>query len=198
MKPTAILSNEHRVIEVVLTCLEQITDTARKNGKLDRQAAETAIDIIRNFADRCHHGKEEDHLFKALQAKGMPSDSGPIGQMLNEHEEGRAYVKKMADNIAPAADGDTRAISNFSAAAGGYVAMLRAHIQKEDRVLFPMAERFLTVAEQEQMVTTFQHVESDKMGDGTHGRYLDLVRKIAEQYGVSTDALAGATCNCGH
>ena len=66
MRPTEILSNEHRIIEIVLECLDHIVEKAEKDGRLDRNAAEKAIDIIRNFADRCHHVKEEDHLFATL------------------------------------------------------------------------------------------------------------------------------------
>jgi len=79
---TEILSDEHRVIEVVLTCLGKITEEANSTGKLDEASANQAIDVIRTFADKCHHGKEEDHLFETLVKKGMPKEGGPVGQML--------------------------------------------------------------------------------------------------------------------
>ena len=68
MKPTEILSSEHRVIEQVLDCLDQIITGAERTGKLDSAAATDAVDFFRTFADQCHHGKEETHLFTALEA----------------------------------------------------------------------------------------------------------------------------------
>ena len=93
MQPTSILSNEHRVIEIMLSVLENLADKTIAEKKLERQAAEEVIDFIRIFADRCHHGKEENHLFVALVDKGMPKEGGPIGQMLLEHDQGREYVR---------------------------------------------------------------------------------------------------------
>jgi hemerythrin-like domain-containing protein len=73
MRPTEILSSEHRVIEQVLDCLERIADNCSAQGSLNRESAEAAIDFFRTFADRCHHGKEETYLFPAMEACGFPS-----------------------------------------------------------------------------------------------------------------------------
>ncbi len=102
---TEILSDEHRVIEVVLSCLEKISEEALSTGALNEESAVQAVDVIRTFADKCHHGKEENHLFARLVENGVPKEGGPIGQMLLEHEQGRAYVKSMAESISDAASG---------------------------------------------------------------------------------------------
>ena len=73
MKPTEILSGEHRIIEQVLDCLEKMAQNCAAGGRLDKPSAEQALDFFRNFADRCHHGKEETHLFPAMEAKGFPA-----------------------------------------------------------------------------------------------------------------------------
>ena len=108
MKPTEILSGEHRIIEQVLDCLEKIAQNCATEGRLDRTSAEQALDFFRNFADRCHHGKEETHLFPAMEAKGFPRQGGPTGVMLSEHEQGRAYIRGMAEVIDRAAAGSSR------------------------------------------------------------------------------------------
>ena len=54
-----------------------------------------AVDFIRNFADRTHHGKEEDNLFPALEQHGMPRQGGPVGVMLDEHDQGRGLVSTL-------------------------------------------------------------------------------------------------------
>lgn len=198
MNPTEVLSSEHRVIEIVLNSLERIAGEALKSGRLDREAAERAVDIIRNFADKCHHGKEEDLLFKALVAKGMPLEGGPVGQMLLEHEQGRAFVRGMSENISAASEGETAALHRFAENAGGYIQLLRAHILKEDRVLFPMADRLLDSDDQRTLSESFERVESEHMGEGTHARYIKLAAELAKKYDVPHEILHRTTCGCGH
>ena len=198
MRPTEILSSEHRVIEIVLNCLDRMVERAEKDGCLDRSAAEKAIDVIRNFADRCHHGKEENHLFATLVEKGLPRDGGPVGQMLREHEMGRGFVAGMDENLAAASEGDKASLSRFSENARNYVGLLRNHIQKEDRVLFPVADRMLDEQDQDRILSEFGKVESEHMGEGTHDKYIKIVIELARDFGVEHDNLNHASCHCSH
>src|SRR5262245_578365 len=77
MRPTDILSAEHRVIEQVLDCLQRIGENAASSGTLDMDSARAALRVLRTFADRCHHGKEEERLFPMLAKRGLPTHVGP-------------------------------------------------------------------------------------------------------------------------
>lgn len=198
MKPTEILSNEHRIIEVVIDCLEAVSEQAVREQQLDGEAAEQTIDIIRTFADRCHHGKEEGQLFPALAAKGMPSEGGPVGQMLLEHELGRTFVRKMTETIPEATAGNRSALQQFADSAQGYIQLLRAHIKKEDAVLFPIADRLLDEEAQKSILAAFESVETNDMGDGTHEEYLRSIEALADKLGVSKKGLSGRSCGCTH
>lgn len=198
MKPTEILTHEHRVIEVVLTSLERLVERSEQDGRLDQVDATQAVDIIRNFADRCHHGKEENHLFMALVEKGVPRDGGPVGHMLHEHELGRSYVRGMAENMAAASEGKAEALVRFIENARNYIMLLRNHIQKEDRVLFPVADRMLDDSEQQQLLAAFEKVESEHMGSGTHDKYLKMAFSLADKYGVAHEHLVHTSCHCSH
>lgn len=94
----------------MLTCLDKITEQANATGKLDEASVSRAIDVIRTFADKGHHGKEENHLFATLVNKGMPRQGGPVGQMLLEHEQGREYVEGMTRSVSGAAAGGPSAV----------------------------------------------------------------------------------------
>ena len=109
--------------------------------------------FFREFADRCHHGKEEDLLFPALEAQGFPRDAGPTAVMRMEHEQGRAAVRGMAESLAAAAAGDRAGLEHWLHSARIYIELLRAHIQKEDHCLFGMAEEALPAAAQGSAVT---------------------------------------------
>jgi len=198
MKPTEILSSEHRVIEIAIDCLEQISKRATEAKKLDGESAEQVVDFIRTFTDQCHHGKEENQLFAVLAEKGMPKEGGPVGQMLVEHEQGRTFVKGMADSIAAASTGDEKALSTYTLNAQGYVQLLRSHIKKEDGVLFPMADRILSDHDQKSLLSAFEKVETEHMGEGTHEKYLRLVESLADRFGVSKAGLPDHSCGCGH
>ena len=193
MTPVEILMQEHRVIEVVLECLEKIAQNAEENGRLDREPAEQALDLIRNFADRCHHGKEEHRLFPAMVKRGIPDEGGPIGVMLIEHDMGRNHVRQMAECLDKAVSGDQAAVETFTAGAFNFIELLSAHIQKEDRILFPMADRVFSDDDQAKLIAEFNHVESAHMGEGTHEKYLKLVGELAAKYNISSSAIDHAS-----
>ncbi len=133
MRITDILKDEHRVIEQVLDCLEQVLERARIGEGFDRESASDAVRFFQSFADRCHHGKEEDQLFPAMIRKGVPKEVGPIGVMLADHEIGRAAVREMQAALSqPEAVGPS--VERFVQAAAGYVEHLRSHILKEDHI----------------------------------------------------------------
>ncbi len=196
MRPTEILSSEHRVIEQVLDCLEALAGRARDEGRLDVERTTIVLEILRTFADRCHHGKEEDRLFPMLVARGMSSHHGPIAVMLDDHRSGREHIRRMAEACA-AADA-----TRFVPAAYGYVALLRDHIAKEDGVLFPMAESMLDEAAREVLLESFRVFEHHDLGPGTHERMLRMADELAGYYGVQLAAerspVHAAPRGCGH
>jgi hemerythrin-like domain-containing protein len=191
MLPTQVLKNEHRVIEQVLNVLEKIAEKAGVENKLDVESAEQAIDFLRNFADKCHHGKEEHQLFPLLENKGFSRETGPTGVMCHEHEEGRGLIRGMAEAVAD--PGSPDAADRFAGYARAYIRLLRVHIQKEDHCLFSMTDGMLNSQEQDYLLEQFERVEAEDMGTGAHERYLDVANALADKYGVEKveQALAG-------
>ena|ERR1051326_4974126 len=143
MHPTEILSQEHRVIEQMLDALEQQIRAGAGEGPFSRRFFEEALDFFRNFADGCHHAKEENLLFPRMKERGVPENGGPIGVMLAEHDEGRAYLRGVRENLDAAGRGDSAARERVLANAAEYIDLLRRHIQKEDQILFRMARMVL-------------------------------------------------------
>jgi hemerythrin-like domain-containing protein len=93
------LKEEHRVIEKVLNALDAFTLKLERGEEVNAEVLEKSVDFIRNFADKCHHGKEEDRLFTLMTQQGFPKDNGPIAVMLQEHDLGRSFVKAMDNAI---------------------------------------------------------------------------------------------------
>jgi hemerythrin-like domain-containing protein len=180
MRSTDDLKNEHRLIEKVLSELEDIAQRAGDQGAIEREPADRALEILRNFADKCHHGKEERHLFALLEERGMSLDRGPLAVMLTEHEEGRRHIRAMVESVPGAANGEGQAVDTFIEHAEAYVALLRQHIQKEDTVLYPMAENLLSAQDDERLEEGFEAIERDEMGEGTHQKYHRWVEEMAD------------------
>lgn len=174
-KATALLSDEHRVIERVLGAVEKLT---LKPAVDSIEAWKKALDFIRHFADQCHHIKEEQVLFPAMEAHGIPSEGGPIGMMLNEHEDGRSYVRAMFDALGKIEAGNPSAQAALFENANGYLRLLREHIQKEDDILFRMADEVIPADEQRQLLKTFETHEAEEMGAGVHEKYLAIAREL--------------------
>ena len=103
------LRREHRVIERVLRVLRSLVGKFEAGGAFPADDFRDCVKFFRLFADACHHGKEEDLLFPAMEAQGMPHDTGPIAVMLYEHRVGRECVKKMATELDAHAAGDEKA-----------------------------------------------------------------------------------------
>jgi hemerythrin-like domain-containing protein len=199
MKPTDILSNEHRVIEQVLDCLDKMVTNSTEQQRLEEQPARQAIDFFRNFADRCHHGKEEAHLFPAMEAKGLSRDGGPTGVMLAEHDQGRQHVGAMEAAIDAASHGDEGALKEFTENAQQFTQLLRDHIEKEDRCLFAMATQALSDQEQCDLLMLFDQVDNEELGTGTHAKYLELADALSTRYGVERRPMSHGSgpCSCG-
>jgi len=179
MSPTETLKHEHRIVELVLQGAEREALAIRSGGEVHAATVEEMVDFFKNFVDRCHHAKEERHLFPALGAKGFPAEAGPVAVMLHEHEEGRAAVRAITEALPGARDGDRKAAEALSNALLAYVELLRNHIFKEDNVLFPMADRVLAPGEQATLAGLFDKVEAEEIGEGVHERYHELAHRLA-------------------
>lgn len=180
------LMREHRIIERVLGSLA--TFTGRLDG--DRPGARREVarfaEFFREFADRCHHGKEEDCLFVAMTDHGFPREAGPIAVMLAEHDTGREHVRRLTEigsGDGPLSHEEMAAVRNH---AESFIPMLAAHIQKEDRVLYPAAEQALPAAALEDLAETF---ERTVMGEGAHDHLHDLAEQLIETYPPNESAL---------
>lgn len=175
---TAILRKEHDAILRMLDATDKVAEQLENKKRVAAETLNGLLEFFRTFADRCHHGKEEDLLFPLLEKKGVAREGGPIGVMLTEHDQGRAFVRQMVEAVEPYQGGDAEAGKRWSEAARGYVNLLHQHIDKENNVLFMMAESVLTDDEQTELAAAFEKAELEKMGAGTHERLHAQMEKL--------------------
>ncbi len=182
MTATGQLKEEHEGILLMLKILEKVSSKLESQEKVDPDHPERIVEFFRVFADKCHHGKEEDLLFPEMEKAGVPKERGPIGVMLMEHDEGRGYVRGMAEGAARLKIGDLAGGPEFASHARKYIALLRQHIEKENNILFPMGDRVLSPKKQDELVEAFEKLEREKIGEGTHEAFHRLLHDLQEIY----------------
>ncbi|WP_309492787.1 hemerythrin domain-containing protein [Candidatus Hecatella orcuttiae] len=182
MFATDILKEEHRMIKRMLKVLTAAAQKLEGGEEVSPAVFEEVIDFIRTFADRCHHGKEEQTLFPVLERRGLPREGGPTGTMRMEHERGREFVKAMAQAVERYRGGDEEAKHAIVANARGYVDLLTQHISKEDDVLYPLAEQVLGKKEHVELLEKFEEVEKTMVGEGKHQQYIKLLERLEREF----------------
>lgn len=176
MDAIAILEHEHEAILFGIGLLEKAAAKAGAGSESARADLPELVRFLKGFADTCHHGKEEGILFPALERAGLGGAGGPIGAMLEEHARGRAFIAGMTDAILRSD------WAGFSAAVAGYAALLRAHIEKENGVLFPLGRRALGSDSLEAMGGEFDRFEESVMGKGEHERLHAMLEGFSARY----------------
>ena len=180
--PTEILRAQHRNILKVADILEEILSREPEPGVFDYPNIEKCIAFIRLYADALHHGKEEDLLFPELETRGMSRTSGPIAVMLHEHQQGRALVKAMADALPLARDGNPGAQSRLANAGRGYIDLIRAHILKEDNVLFNVADQMVDPPACRSLCQAYEGVCQRRFEGCTVAELEDILGGLRERY----------------
>ncbi len=176
MDPIESLMNEHRLIEGVLDVAEDYAGRLPRQKEEDRPRLDDLITFFSQFADACHHDKEEKILFDVMVKNGFSSEGGPIAVMLQEHDFGRARVQAIRQLLAQktpwTAEDRQWVVKNISA----YAEFLRQHIIKEDSILYPMAQAHLPEEAIREIGERFEKVEA--MDAGRHERLVRLAESL--------------------
>jgi hemerythrin-like domain-containing protein len=181
MTATEILRHEHKIILKVLDAVRHEAQVIADTGKLNPEKLDKILDFFRVFVDRCHHGKEEEYLFPTMEKRGIPPDKGPIPVMLHEHAGGRNTVKAISAALARVRQGETTATEAVAANLAILDEHLRSHIEKENEILFPMADKIFTPEDQQALVASFEKHEAEEIGEGVHEKYHQLAHELAQE-----------------
>lgn len=191
-KVIEVLMDEHRLIEQVLGSLETYALEIEAGLAVERPVVADYAAFFRGFADACHHGKEEDILFQRLIERGMPRETGPLAVMLHEHQLGRRHVgvlRQVGEGTTPLGVVERQSVLEN---ASGFVPLLRAHILKEDRILYPTATRILTGSELEAMEEAFGKFEAQWRADGNYDRLQRLAETLRATFRPDPGRMAAA------
>lgn len=141
MKATELLMNEHRTILRALHILDAMAARAERGFSIADRDADDVLRILRTFVGEHHQGKEETILFPALLKDPAQENYAALSRMVFEHDQERSLVEGLEDSLR------TRKGKDFAYYARRLTHVLKTHIDKEDRILFPLADAVLSPEE---------------------------------------------------
>jgi hemerythrin-like domain-containing protein len=182
LKATDELKKEHQGIELMLRVLRAVREKFESGEQIHDEHLGGILEFLSIFVDRCHHGKEEEFLFPAMEAAGLPRDGGPIGVLLGEHEQGRKLVARLKDAVKSYKSRNKAAPTSLQLIINEYVALLSQHILKEDTILFPLADAKLDSVKDIELFEAFEQLEQERIGPGKHEEFHALLHRLEHEY----------------
>lgn len=175
MKPIGPLMREHRLIERMIKQLNQQLTQIAGNNEVDIEFLMIAIDFIRTYADRTHHGKEEDILFRELAKKPLsPEHRKTMKELVEEHVTARKITTRLAIARNNYANGNAESIKDIVASIHELVDFYPAHIEKEDKHFFFPILGYFSNQELNDMLIGFREFDRKLI----HEKYENLVREF--------------------
>jgi hemerythrin-like domain-containing protein len=175
MQSRGPLMMEHRLIEKMIEVVGQVLKDIEASGKVDPVIVDKVIDFIRVYADRTHHGKEEDCVFDKLKSKDMSTeDKEMMDKLINEHIMGRKTVAELDEANTKYKAGDNDSLKVIIEKLNVLAEFYPKHIEKEDKIFFPAYMKYFTEEEDQKILADFW--EFDKMM--IHEKYKGLVDEL--------------------
>lgn len=166
--PIKKLVDEHILIKRFIALIDPLCEFINASKEIDSKLILDCVDFIRSYADKYHHMKEEDVLFKRT-GEGLDI----IKVMLEDHTAGRNHVKQIVEGIEK--KDKARIIEHLL----GYKELLTQHIKKEDEILYPWIDRGLSTADVGKLYSEFNEKDATLPND-FEKRYEDFVQKVSE------------------
>ncbi|MFB3855167.1 MAG: PAS domain-containing protein [Vicinamibacterales bacterium] len=175
-----LLMLDHQTTEKVL---EAVSRTLTGPEAPSRDLVAAAMEYLAGYADKCHNRKEEDHLFPLIEARGIPRHGGPLAVMMQEHEQSRELLAELSAAARDYVEGRPAALAGFKAVFDQYSTLLKNHYWKENDILYPMARRVMTAADQSSVVDGILRTE-EALGPATRDKYYSMAARIMEGGGI--------------
>lgn len=177
MLPSGPLMIEHRLIERMIELAGAEARRIDSGGEVDESFVEAMVDFMRSYADRTHHGKEEDILFRVLaELQLSDEDRGLMEQLVTEHAQARSLVGSLEAAARGVAGGQTDETTAVVTALTGIVRLYPEHISKEDKRFFPAAMGYLSDERKRTMLEEFADFDREMI----HEVYRKTVERIEE------------------
>jgi hemerythrin-like domain-containing protein len=174
LKPIGPLMREHRLIERMVAVMDFQLNQSILGQKVDAAVLFTGVDFFWTYADRTHHGKEEEILFRALAKKTLTPDLSKIlRELIQEHIAARQLVGQLAESATRYNRGDQSTLNEIQTTLKELVGFYPVHILKEDQHFFYPIQELFSRDEQDAMLAEFWEFDRRLI----HEKYLKIVEE---------------------
>jgi hemerythrin-like domain-containing protein len=175
--PVGPLMLEHRFIERMIRIMDKRTQIMSREKKAEVSFIETAVDFIRNYADKRHHGKEEDILFRDLDKKQLSAEHKRImDELIKEHVLGRNNVKKLVNATESYTQENKNALNDIKANLETLIKFYPKHIEKEDKHFFIPCMNYFTEQERKDMLKECEEFDR-KLNQADYEKIVEQLEK---------------------
>jgi hemerythrin-like domain-containing protein len=179
MMPIGPLMIEHRLLEKMITLAGKELERIKSSGKADSDFIDTLIDFMQTYADRCHHGKEEDILFRELRKKQLSEEhSRAIDELLADHALGREINSRLVEANKKYASGDSEALNVVTDCLSSMLKLYPQHIAKEDKQFFLPSMSYFTEEEKDAILEEEYSFDQSLI----HKKYREIVQITEDSY----------------
>lgn len=178
-RPIQDLKDEHGGIIAMLDVMKKVATRLKNREEVKKEHLEKIVEFLSNFADKCHHGKEEGILFPEV-VKNV-SNLYLVNELLGEHKTGRDYIRGIAESLKYYDTGSPDAY-HIATNMEGYISLLTEHINKESKSLFPIVDKQIPDKVQLGIEEQFEALERDVIGEGKHEEYHGWLKDLKKIY----------------
>lgn len=176
MMPIGLLMIEHRLIERAIAVVSRQIELIAAGGAPDPRDIDGIVDFLHTYADRYHHGKEEDILFRDLARHGLsPEHEIVMRRLIEEHEYARRTAASLGDANSRFTSGDPTGLAQVEGYLRALEGLYPAHIDLEDHHFFRPIMAYFTPDEQQAMLEEFREFDRELV----HERYRDVVARLS-------------------
>ena len=171
---------EHRLIE---RCLAFAAEAAQgmTESRFDPLLVDTIVDFIKTYADRTHHGKEEDILFNKLSDRQIAGDDREVmNELIDEHKKAREKVRRIVELNEQFKKGNSKVVPEIREIILWLADFYPVHIRKEDKDFFPKSEKYLSEQELKAMLENFSDFDRKMIHEKYQNIYETLSRRSKE------------------
>ncbi|MDP4089736.1 MAG: hemerythrin domain-containing protein [Bacillota bacterium] len=183
MDAIELMMEEHKYIKRALVVIRKMSISVLNGREVPFEDYNRVVEFVRNYADKLHHNKEEEILFKKMREEmGEALVGAPISGMLVEHDLGRLFIKNLEEALERVRNGDMDSRVDVIANAVGYADLLNRHIEKEDKVIYNFARRSLKEEAMGYVNESCEKVEQSAEKESIQKRYISILEELESNW----------------
>ena len=182
MTPTENLIKEHEEINELLDIMSKIAMKIKSKDVFYPNDVEEIIDYLIIIIDKSHHGKEDEVFYPELISSGIPNEKAPLSIINYEHTLAKRYLKDISSCVVNCKIGNDFSGELLADSLTNYVVVIKNHIQREEEIVFPIANEVLSSEKQNEISQRFEAIEQNNISLSFFDRFNKLLKKLKVKY----------------